>query len=101
MFTIIFAFTFAYIVLALCKFVGDRLNNRKTNNPIEVIDIIKTVDTIMDKPIYRSVGCAAIDYSLMNCDQLRSLCTEQNIKWRNAHGRNKHMKKAEMVLALS
>lgn len=49
----------------------------------------------------RSVGCAAVDYSLINCDQLRSICTERGIKWRNVHGRNRHLKKAEMVSALS
>lgn len=49
----------------------------------------------------RSVGCAAVDYSQMTCDQLRSLCTERGINWRNVHGKNKHLKKAEMVSALS
>jgi len=97
MFTILFVFVFIYIVLAFAGFVVDRLKDYKTNQVIDLIELFDEVDTIMNKPIYRSVGCAAVDYNLMNCDQLRSLCAEQGIKWRNAHGKNKHLKKAEMV----
>ena len=101
MFTILFVFVFVYIILLFAGFVGDRLNDYKAIQGIDLIDLFDAVDEVMDKPIYRSVGCAAVDYSQFNCDQLRSLCTEQGIKWRNAHGRNKHLKKAEMVLALA
>jgi hypothetical protein len=31
---------------------------------------------------------------------LRQQCQEAGIKWRNAHGKNKHLKKAEMIEAL-
>jgi hypothetical protein len=31
---------------------------------------------------------------------LRQQCQEAGIKWRNAHGKNKHLKKAEMIAAL-
>ncbi|XGV95584.1 MAG: hypothetical protein ACAF41_22930 [Leptolyngbya sp. BL-A-14] len=33
-------------------------------------------------------------------EQLRQQCQEAGIKWRNAHGKNKHLKKAEMLAAL-
>jgi len=31
---------------------------------------------------------------------LRQECQKAGIKWRNAHGKNKHLKKAEMIAAL-
>jgi hypothetical protein len=31
---------------------------------------------------------------------LRQQCQKAGIKWRNAHGKNKHLKKAEMIAAL-
>jgi hypothetical protein len=31
---------------------------------------------------------------------LRQQCQQAGIKWRNAHGKNKHLKKAEMIAAL-
>lgn len=36
----------------------------------------------------------------MNVEQLRALCIERNIKWRNAHG-GKHLTKGEMLLRLA
>ncbi|MBW4523332.1 MAG: hypothetical protein KME16_27150 [Scytolyngbya sp. HA4215-MV1] len=33
-------------------------------------------------------------------EQLRQQCQEAGIKWRDAHGKNKHLKKAEMIEAL-
>ena len=36
----------------------------------------------------------------MNVEQLRSLCIERNIKWRNAHG-SRHLTKTEMLLRLA
>jgi hypothetical protein len=33
-------------------------------------------------------------------EQLRKQCQQAGIKWRNAHGKNKHLKKAEMIEAL-
>lgn len=101
MFAILFAFTFVYMILAFCKFVSDRLITYKNIQAVTLPELFNAVDEVMSKPIYRSVGCAAIDYSLLSCDQLRSLCTERGIKWRNVHGKNKHLRKADMVSALS
>jgi len=33
-------------------------------------------------------------------EQLRQECQKAGIKWRNAHGKNKHLKQAEMIEAL-
>ncbi|MDX2212309.1 MAG: hypothetical protein SFY66_03375 [Oculatellaceae cyanobacterium bins.114] len=33
-------------------------------------------------------------------EELRKQCQQAGIKWRNAHGKNKHLKKAEMIEAL-
>jgi hypothetical protein len=100
MFTVLFIAVFVYFLLAFAAFAGDRLNAYKNIQGVTLPELFGKVDAIMDKSIYRSVGCAAVDYSLMTCEQLRSLCTERGIKWRNAHGRNKHLRKAEMVKLL-
>jgi hypothetical protein len=40
-------------------------------------------------------------YHAMSAPQLRKACQGHGIQWRDAHGRHKHLKKAEMVEALS
>jgi hypothetical protein len=37
----------------------------------------------------------------MTVAQLRQLCTVNRVKWRNAKGKNKHLSKAEMIVALT
>lgn len=34
-------------------------------------------------------------------EELRQQCQQAGIKWRHAHGKNKHLKKAEMIAALA
>lgn len=41
-----------------------------------------------------------IDWAAMTPYQLRHECQVRGIKWRNVYGKNKHMKKAEMIAAL-
>jgi hypothetical protein len=36
----------------------------------------------------------------MTVSELRQLCTVNRVKWRNAHGKNRHLTKAEMIAAL-
>jgi len=38
---------------------------------------------------------------LMNIQELRRRCTLAGIKWRNAHGKGKHLSKAEIIYALT
>lgn len=42
----------------------------------------------------------AIDYSTLKTPQLRKLCSQRGITWRNALGVNRHLPKAAMVEAL-
>ncbi len=37
----------------------------------------------------------------LNAEQLRKLCAAQDIKWRNANGKGKHLSKAEMIAVLT
>jgi hypothetical protein len=41
------------------------------------------------------------DWSKLTPEQLRKECQARQIKWRNAHGKNKHLKKNEMIALLS
>ena len=41
------------------------------------------------------------DPTQMNAEQLRRLCNKKGVKWRNANGRGRHLKKEEMLRALA
>lgn len=41
------------------------------------------------------------DPTQMNAEQLRKLCNNKGVKWRNANGRGRHFKKEEMLRALA
>lgn len=41
------------------------------------------------------------DWATMTPEQLRRECQRRSIRWRNAHGKGKHLRKGEMVAALS
>lgn len=43
----------------------------------------------------------AIDWSKLTPQQLRQECQKRGIRWRNYHGKNKHLNKAGMVAALN
>ncbi|MGP1387370.1 MAG: hypothetical protein ACTS2F_27670 [Thainema sp.] len=45
--------------------------------------------------------CDVVLYENMSSAELRKHCTDAGIKWRNVHGKNKHMRKGEMVEALA
>lgn len=45
--------------------------------------------------------CDVVLYENMSSAELRKHCTDAGIKWRNVHGKNKHMRKSEMVEALA
>lgn len=40
------------------------------------------------------------NYPVMKVTELRQHCKQSGITWRNAHGKGKHLRKAEMVAAL-
>lgn len=43
----------------------------------------------------------SVNYAEMSVPALRKECTAASIKWRNTHGKNRHMKKGEMIAALT
>jgi hypothetical protein len=43
----------------------------------------------------------SIAWAALSPEQLRKECSARAIKWRNAYGKNKHLRKAEMVAALA
>lgn len=51
------------------------------------------------RPVKRTAQ--AIDWNSLTPYQLRSECQKRGIRWRNAHGKNRHMTKMQMVEALS
>lgn len=52
------------------------------------------------RPQPKTATVAKMDWQSLNPYQLRTECSLQGIKWRNAHGKNKHLTKAQMVAAL-
>jgi hypothetical protein len=47
------------------------------------------------------VKIESTDYAALKTPQLRQLCSQRGITWRNAHGTSKHLSKGEMVQALA
>lgn len=100
MFTFVFAVAFVYTVALFIQFASDRLVARKT--PINPVNpAVEAIAPEVVKPKPQSLGSAAVNYESMTCEQLRSVCTERSIPWRNVHGKNKHLRKAEMLALLS
>ena len=62
----------------------------------------KTKHTTSERSVAKTQTTAVVPAFLtkMTVAQLRSLCLERNIKWRNAHG-SKHLTKIEMLERLS
>lgn len=58
-----------------------------------------------DDPFNQPEALAAISvhpaYATLTVAQLRPLCQSAGVQWRNAHGRCKHLSKAEMIAALT
>jgi hypothetical protein len=47
------------------------------------------------------VATPATDYASMTSAQLRKVCSQRGITWRNAHGKGRHFSKGEMIAALT
>lgn len=47
-----------------------------------------------------TIACDIRNYQAMSAIELRKECGAVGIKWRNAHGKSKHLSKAEMLEAL-
>jgi hypothetical protein len=73
--------------------------------PVELItESVETIEVVaVEVPVAEIVvpEPVTIEWSALSPEQLRKECSARAIKWRNAHARNKHLKKAEMVAALA
>ncbi len=63
-----------------------------------IVDTLEEVDELATQALEPS---PTVDYNSYGVAELRKLATERGIQWKNTHGKNKHMKKAEMIDALS
>lgn len=72
--------------------------------PVPFLLMLPAVEPIALLPAARmsqKVTSATLpDWASMTPADLRKACQQQGIKWRNAHGRNAHLKKAEMIARL-
>jgi hypothetical protein len=55
---------------------------------------------LMNQPRITVTDSTSQKRKLSPVEQLRQQCQQAGIKWRDAHGKNKHLKKAEMIEAL-
>lgn len=47
-----------------------------------------------------SIEAEPIDHRALSAAELRRRCSQSGIQWRNAHGKNKHLSKRQMLAAL-
>jgi len=47
------------------------------------------------------VQVEATDYSALTSAQLRKVCSQRGITWRNAKAQGRHLSKADMIAALA
>lgn len=73
-----------------------------------VVPVPNKIAPLHTSPVYlqllppaRDQAPAKPDYSAMTRDQLRKACQQQGVKWRDVHGRNKHLTVEEMRSALA
>jgi hypothetical protein len=60
----------------------------------------KATKTKRAKALANTPGNVPAAFGHMSATQLRKLCSDRNIKWRNVRG-SKHLSKAEMIIALA
>lgn len=64
----------------------------------QVEKAIAVVEEIQTEVI--AVAVDAEKYAAMTVKELRQVCTQAGVQWRNVHGKNKHLKKREMITEL-
>jgi hypothetical protein len=85
--------------------VNECLEYEPTPSPVadvaESESAIVLVDVEYVSPVVTSVpapSAPVVDMSAKLCtDELRRLCQKRGFKWRNAHGKGKHLSKSEMI----
>jgi hypothetical protein len=69
-------------------------------DPFEQPQALAAIPAAMAPVTTLVVKVEPTDYAAMKTPQLRQLCSQRRIQWRNAHGASKHLSKGEMVAAL-
>ncbi len=70
-------------------------------DPFEQPQALAAIPAAMAPVTTLVVKVEPTDYAAMKTPQLRQLCSQRRIQWRNAHGPSKHLSKGEMVAALA
>ena len=86
--------SFSYVAGSLALFTHQRFTH-----PAQFQFKSKSKSTPSTKLVVEPVKPAK--RSLSPVEQLRQQCQQAGIKWRNAHGKNKHLKKHERLAALN
>lgn len=87
-------FGMGYVAGSFATYAHRRLNQPKSWKSRNTLTPVKpSVEDVPEKhtPPRRKIPPVEL---------LRQQCQKAGIKWRNAHGKNKHLKKAEMIEAL-
>jgi len=67
-------------------------------------DLVTTTEVTTDEQVdvipFADMPYSKEALSTMSVQQLRDMCTEYGIKWRNANGKNKHLTKQQMIDSL-
>lgn len=77
-----------------------------------VEELVAEAEAIVAKPVYSSAAVSAPVAVVVvpvaeppleqkTAVQLRRVCAERGIRWRNVHGKGKHLSKREMLTALA
>lgn len=90
-------FGFGYVASSFALYAHRRLNqlNQPARWQPRSVSVAKTAAKTMDSEMMTTVT-----RKRSPVEQLREQCQKAGIKWRDAHGKNKHLKKAEMIAAL-
>ena len=112
-----FVFTAVYTLAAFIQFAANEINNRRFNAEIDRMELPNiTYDLDLSWMIadeselepdsedeMESVAIAVdmANYAAMTVSELREVCKEAGIKWRNVNGKNKHLSKDAMIAALA
>jgi hypothetical protein len=70
-------------------------------DPFHLPEMVAAIPASMAPVATLVVKVESTDYAALNSAQLRKVCSQRGITWRNAHGPSKHLSKGEMVAALA
>ena len=70
------------------------------DNTSDVTTTEVTTDEQSDTLPFTDMPYSKEALSTMSVQQLRDMCNQHNVKWRNANGKNKHLTKQQMINSL-